>query len=234
MMPLLFLLFTYLFAGVPFGLLVGTLYGDDQDVRTAGSGNIGATNVARVYGWRLGVPVLLLDLFKGLGPVMLASSLFGSEWMALLTAAAAFGGHTFSPYLHFKGGKGVATGGGAMLALAPVPTLGAFGAWGTILVLTGRSSLASLGATVAILVLCGALQPTVLTLAVPLSIGIVALHSANIRRLLRGDEDAVIQPVRWGRSANSGLSLEELVERGPAGGSLKEAWWHQAVGEASG
>src|SRR5690606_36079791 len=124
---------------VPVGVVVTTLFGGDEDVRREGSGNIGATNVARVHGWRLAVPVMILDVGKGLVPVLVAGwawpGLLPGVELAWLTAVGlvAFLGHCYPIYLAFHGGKGVATGAGAILAIAPLPTLVAVATWGVVL-----------------------------------------------------------------------------------------------------
>ncbi len=123
---LLLLLGAYLLGSVPFGLIYSLIRG--VDIRQTGSGNIGATNVSRQFGfWGGFVPVFLLDGLKGAVPVFLVR-IWGIEgWNSdaamLLTAAAALLGHIFPVYLKFKGGKGVATGAGAFAVIAPLPTL---------------------------------------------------------------------------------------------------------------
>jgi glycerol-3-phosphate acyltransferase PlsY len=216
-----FLFLTYLVAAVPFGLLVSTLFGaGDADIRREGSGNIGATNVARVYGWGLAGPVLALDVAKGLVPVLVADAGWpggGVPWLAVV-AGVAFVGHVYPVYLAFHGGKGVATGCGAMLALAPIPTVIAIGAWMVVLAISGKSSVASLSATTVLLVVVSLTSWALLPVVLLLALGIVSSHVDNIRRLLTGQEDAIIQPVRWGRSADlGGPDPARLLEEGPAG-----------------
>lgn len=124
------LLGAFLVGSVPFGLLIGRLGG--VDIRTLGSGNIGATNVWRVLGWRYGLPCFVLDVLKGLAPALGAGALVMdggvlgrgltpvqgvTVWMG--AGAMAMLGHVFSPWLRFNGGKGVATGFGAMLGMPP-------------------------------------------------------------------------------------------------------------------
>ncbi|MCB9663932.1 MAG: glycerol-3-phosphate 1-O-acyltransferase PlsY [Alphaproteobacteria bacterium] len=228
MIPALaFLFLTYLAAAVPFGLVLTMLYGGEADIRQEGSGNIGATNVVRVYGWAMAAPVLALDVGKGLLPVLLARVAFpdlGTWWLGL-TALVAFLGHVYPVYLAFHGGKGVATGAGAMLGLAPAPTAGAAVVWGLVLVVTGRSSLASLTATAALVGLALLLQPDALGVATVLALGILQSHVGNIRRLIAGDEQAILRPVRWGRSDRSAApDPAEVLAMGPAGTAAPEAW----------
>lgn len=231
-MPVLYLLLTYLFAAVPFGLVVSTLYGNDTDLRQAGSGNIGTTNVARVFGWKLAVPVLVLDILKGLLPVLLAPLVLPDAglWWGALVGAAAFVGHCWPVYLEFRGGKGVATGAGVMLALAPVPTLFAAAVWGAILALTGRSSVAALGATVSLIGLAAFITPAVLWVTVLLAVGVLVRHVANIRRLVAGEEKAVVRPVRWG-SRGEGPSADEVLQQGPGGSERTVPLWREEVAD---
>jgi glycerol-3-phosphate acyltransferase PlsY len=228
---LVYLVLTYLVAAIPFGLVVTTLYGGDVDLRAAGSGNIGATNVARLFGWRLALPVLLLDIGKGFVPVLLAPLVWpdgGVLWGGVV-GLVAFLGHCYPAYLEFRGGKGVATGGGAMLALAPIPSLVAVGVWGGLLLVTGRSSVAALGATLGVVVLAGVLQPQVVWVAALLAVGVAIRHVANIRRLMAGEERAVIHPVRWGRRRAEKPSPEELLLQGPSGSEATVPLWREEV-----
>lgn len=223
---LTWLVFTYLLASVPFGVVLTTLYGGDADIRSSGSGNVGATNVGRVYGWKLGVPVLLLDLGKGLLPVLVASWILPGTGLLFpaCVGTVAWVGHCWSIYLGFQGGKGVATGAGAMLALAPKPTLGAAATWIALLALTGRSSVASLGATLTLVALVWVWVPGLRVFAALLAAGIIYAHMQNIRRLARGEEQAVVTPVRWGRKAVEEEDVEALLDSGPAGGDAPPLW----------
>ncbi len=219
MLFLIHLALTYLAAAVPYGLLITLLYGGDADVREEGSGNIGTTNVARLHGWRLAVAVLLLDIGKGLLPVLAARLLWPDAGVIALAAVAitAFVGHCFPVYLAFRGGKGVATAAGAMLAIAPDATLLAMLAWGLLLAGTGRSSVASLGAVASLVAAAFWLAPAALPIGAALAVGIVATHTANVRRLVRGEEKAVITPVRWGRPRSDAPDVEALLHSPPAG-----------------
>lgn len=218
------LLLTYLVGAVPFGLVICTLYGGDQDIRGAGSGNIGATNVKRVYGWRLALPTLVLDLAKGFVPTLLAVWLWPQAglWWPALVAAAAFMGHCYSIYLEFRGGKGVATGAGGVLAIAPVPTLLAAGVWGLLLGTTGRSSVASLVAAIALVGFCAWWAPETLWMVGLLAIGIGVTHLSNIRRLMAGEESQVVRSVRWGRQTT--VDAASVVEQGPGGVGISPLW----------
>lgn len=129
--------FAFLCGSVPFGLLIARARG--VDIRKHGSGNIGATNVARVLGMRLGLLVFALDVLKGLLPVLIAGMIHGvagrvdppeeHSWWWLGAVVAAIFGHMFSPWVGFRGGKGVATGLGAMLGVFPTLTIAALGSF---------------------------------------------------------------------------------------------------------
>ena len=182
-------LFAYLMGGIPFGMIVAKLT-LGIDIRSIGSGNIGATNVLRVMGWKGGVLVLFLDALKGFVPVLLAQLFFAAPGAAVLAGLAAMLGHTFSPFLRFRGGRGVATGLGVVLALSWQAGLTAFG---IALVLMAAFRYVSLGSVVGALSLPFLMiifwQPLeyvgFVTLAALL---IVARHIPNMRRLLAGAE----------------------------------------------
>jgi glycerol-3-phosphate acyltransferase PlsY len=117
-MPVVLVLFGYFAGAIPFGVIVARRLGH-IDIQDHGSGNIGATNVARTLGTLPGALVLLLDAAKGALPVYLAIRYHGELWTVIATGAAAIAGHCFSPFLEFKGGKGVATTLGVFVVLAP-------------------------------------------------------------------------------------------------------------------
>ena len=231
MAPVLaYLLLTYAVAAVPFALVVTTLHGGEQDVRTAGSGNPGATNAARLYGWGIGGLVMALDVAKGAVPVLIARLLWPhlDPWLAAVVALVAFLAHVFPIYLEFRGGKGVATAAGGMLALAPLPTSIAAGLWLGILALTGRSSVAALGATFAMVGLTLWLSPTLLPLMLGLGVAILITHTPNLRRLWRGQEGKVGRPVRWSRTPTA--SGQQVLDEAPAGpGAPLPSGWPQSA-----
>lgn len=179
----------YLVGSIPFGPVLVRLF-KGEDIRAQGSGNIGASNVWRVYGKSLGIPVALLDVAKGLGPA-LAGLLAGGEWVGVLAGAAAMLGHARPVWLRFsKGGKTVATAGGVSFALAPVPAALCLAIWAVVFVLFRYASLASLLTAAALPVLClvlGEPWPTVL-FATAAFLAVLLLHRQNIRRLLDGTE----------------------------------------------
>jgi glycerol-3-phosphate acyltransferase PlsY len=179
----------YLVGSMPFGYWVVRAV-RHEDIRTRGSGNVGATNVWRLYGPRLGVPVALLDVAKGFVPALVGLLLAG-ETVGILAGAAAMLGHWRPIFLGFqKGGKTVATAGGVTFALAPLVATLCLVIWAVVFLLTRYSSVASLATAVALPVLAAALgEPwqTVVFAAVA-SAGVIVLHRQNIRRLLNGTE----------------------------------------------
>ncbi|MEL6341931.1 MAG: glycerol-3-phosphate 1-O-acyltransferase PlsY [Myxococcota bacterium] len=182
-----YLLLTYLLASIPFGLLLSVIVAD-IDPRTAGSRNIGATNVYRLAGARLGALTLVADMLKGFLPALLAPLVHPGPYFVGLVAFTAFAGHCYSAYLNFKGGKGVATATGVFLAISPIATIISFVTWLVIVRLTRRSSLGALTATVLLLPLMYGLTPDSLWIGVIIAVGIVIRHIDNIRRLLGGTE----------------------------------------------
>lgn len=198
----LYLCMVYLFCGVPFGLVLTTILGGMRDVREEGSGNIGTTNVARVYGWRVASLVLAADAMKGAlaigyGHLLRPASV---DWDLLVTMAA-FLGHCFPIYLRFRGGKGVATGAGAMAVLVPGAVWKAALAWAFVLAVTRRSSLASLLGAITLVGFVLVTSPQHLVIALALAIAIVLTHQANIGRLVRGTESPVMAGVVHGAPA---------------------------------
>jgi glycerol-3-phosphate acyltransferase PlsY len=178
-----------LLGSIPFGYVLPRLLRGD-DIRRHGSGNVGATNVWRVYGGALGLPVAVLDVLKGLVPAALGLWL-GGDWVGVLAGAAAMLGHARPVYLGFsKGGKMVATAGGVALALAPFAALGCAVVWIAVFALTRYASLASMLAAAALPVLCFALGSSwpVVAFTALAAVGVLALHRQNVRRLLTGTE----------------------------------------------
>ncbi len=179
----------YLLGSVPFGYLLPRLL-RGEDVRERGSGNVGASNVWRVYGRSLGVPVAILDVAKGFVPAAVGLWL-GGDWVGVLAGAAAMVGHARPVFLGFsKGGKMVATAGGVAFALAPLAAVACLALWLVAFAAFRFASLASIVAAAALPLLCyafGASWPIVGFTAVA-AIGVLALHRQNIRRLLAGTE----------------------------------------------
>lgn len=180
----------YLLGSIPFGLVLTRLAGYG-DIRSIGSGNIGATNVLRTGNKALAALTLVLDAGKGAAAVLIAKQ-FGPD-MAAIAAAFAFLGHLFPVWLGFRGGKGVATAGGILLAYAWPVGLAAAGTWLLVAVVTRYSSLAALTACVLAPVYAWLftrqIQPTEVVLF--LAVVIILRHHANIRRLLGGQESRI-------------------------------------------
>lgn len=180
----------YLIGAIPFGVVLTRLAGVG-DVRASGSGNIGATNVYRTFGRRLGLLTLAMDALKGLLPVLLAGSLLDfSTTQVAMVAAAAFLGHCYPVYLGFKGGKGVATALGIYLVLSPWSVLAALALFAAILWRWRYVSLASVSAAAAIPLLVGLFErswPLVLA-TLFISVMVIVRHRANIERLRNGTE----------------------------------------------
>jgi glycerol-3-phosphate acyltransferase PlsY len=186
---LLLVLAAYLVGSIPFGYVLPRLL-RGEDVRRHGSGNVGATNVWRVYGRSIGLPVAILDVLKGLVPAALGLWL-GGDWVGVLAGAAAMLGHARPVYLGFsKGGKMVATAGGVAFALAPLAALCCAGVWIVVFLATRYASLASLVTALALpgfVLLFGYPWP-VLVFAVASAVAVFFLHRQNLRRLVAGTE----------------------------------------------
>ena len=180
----------YLIGSIPFGLLLTKAAGMG-DVRSIGSGNIGATNVLRTGNKGLAVATLVLDLAKGLAPVVIAGQLWGEIAMAF-AAGAAVVGHCFPVWLGFKGGKGVATNAGVSFGLAwPIGLAYAF-VWLSVLAIFRVSSLAGMAAVVAAAAAAPLFgYPQFFPVLAAIAVVIIYLHRANIARLMKGDEPKV-------------------------------------------
>jgi glycerol-3-phosphate acyltransferase PlsY len=190
----LWILAAYLLGATPTSYLAGKLV-RGIDLREHGSKNLGATNVYRMLGWKYAIPVALFDIAKGAIPVLLFARWAGSDerpWLPVLLGAAAVIGHMFSPYVTFRGGKGVATAAGWFLALAPLPVLLAMLVWGVCLWLTGYVSLSSIIAVASVPVwirVLGPDSPYVFWASLGLVVLIVFAHRRNIARLIAGTEN---------------------------------------------
>ena len=185
-MPAALFLLGYLAGSLPFGVWV-TRWARGVDVREQGSGNIGATNVARVAGKKLGVLVLVLDAAKGALPVVLALRMLpDSPRVHVAVGAAAFLGHCFPVWLKFRGGKGVATAAGVLLVLVPWAALAGFAVYGLVLVTARVSSLGSLSAGVVAVATAvfTARAPEYAVLSGLLFVFMLWTHRGNIQRLL--------------------------------------------------
>jgi glycerol-3-phosphate acyltransferase PlsY len=185
----LFVAAGYLVGSVPFGywLVRATKH---VDIRTVGSGNIGASNVWRAFGWRYGVAVMLFDLAKGLVPALIATQVAGSL-AGVLTGGAAMVGHARPLFLGFaKGGKAVATAGGTILGVAPIVGLIAAGVWIIVFALTRYASVASIVSACSLPLVAWALgEPwPVIAFGGAAAAAVFALHRQNVRRLFAGTE----------------------------------------------
>ena len=179
----------YLLGSLPFGYWVPRLV-RGEDIRTKGSGNVGASNVFRVYGRSLGLPVALLDIAKGFAAAGLGL-LVGGALIGVLAAAAAMAGHARPVFLRFqKGGKMAATAGGATFALAPLVAVLCVATWLVVFALTRFASVATIVTAVALGVLVIVLDYPwpIVAFGVGGAVAVIALHHQNIRRLVAGTE----------------------------------------------
>ena len=179
----------YLLGSMPFGYWVPRLV-RGEDIRTRGSGNVGASNVFRVYGRSLGVPGAALDLAKGFAAASLGLWA-GGALIGVLAAAAAMIGHARPVFLGFeKGGKMVATAGGATLALAPLAAVICIATWLVMFLVTRYASLASIVTALALAILVVVLDYPwpIIAFGIAGAAAVIALHRQNVRRLLGGTE----------------------------------------------
>jgi acyl phosphate:glycerol-3-phosphate acyltransferase len=192
---------SYLLGSIPFGYLAGRIAG--IDIRTQGSGNVGATNVIRTLGKGYGYPVFAFDFLKGFGAVKMSiwiAARMQSEWnppemFGIVAAISSVIGHSFPVWLRFKGGKGVATSAGALMGLAPVAALVGVAIWTLTFWLTRYVSVASIAAAAAlpvvILVTTNLSRTTGKLLfysSVCLAAVVIWRHRSNLSRLIRGTE----------------------------------------------
>ena len=179
----------YAFGSIPFGLIIAKL-GGKGDIRSIGSGNIGATNVLRTGSKGLAAATLLLDLAKGLVPVLIARQWFWDDmgWTALFAVI----GHCFPVWLGFKGGKGVATNAGVAFGLAWQIGLAYAVVWIAVLAISRISSVAGMSAVLAAAAASLALgQSTYTNVLVLIALLVIFLHRENIKRLIDGTEPKV-------------------------------------------
>src|SRR6266571_460344 len=180
----------YVLGSMPWGYWLVRLLKRD-DIRRHGSGNVGGTNVWRVYGWRLGLPVVVLDTAKGFAPALVAT-LVVSHLAGVLAGAAAMLGHWRPLFLRWqRGGKMVATCGGAFLGVAPVVGGIGAGVWIAVFLLSRYASLASMLAAVSLPLVAVLIDEPwpVIGFAVAAAVAVVGLHRTNIARLRAGTEN---------------------------------------------
>ena len=200
---LLLVFVAYISGSLPFGFWAGKLKG--IDIREHGSKNIGATNVVRVLGKQVGIPVFILDMLKGMIPTLLATTWMESRMGAdantativgVCCAAASVLGHMFSFWIGFKGGKGVATSAGGLLGLAPLALCIGFIVWAIVFYSTRYVALASIVASVALPVAMTVIMTlrhqwnyVLLGFGIVMGVLVIVRHRANIQRLLAGTEN---------------------------------------------
>ncbi|TGN02299.1 glycerol-3-phosphate 1-O-acyltransferase [Leptospira dzoumogneensis] len=193
-----FLPASFLLGSIPFGFLAAKLKG--IDIRQKGSGNIGATNVTRMLGWRIGLPVLLLDITKGAVFPLTIRLIYGEsqEYLSLFCGVAAVLGHMFSPFLKFKGGKGVATSFGVFAVLAPGPILITLIVFLSLKKIYGFVSIGSIGGAITLpisyyllsLIEGKSFTTPIFWAIICISSTILVLHRTNLIRLFKGKEFA--------------------------------------------
>ncbi|MFC1660918.1 glycerol-3-phosphate 1-O-acyltransferase PlsY [Gemmatimonadota bacterium] len=203
MTPTLYLLLAYAMGATPTSYWVGRLF-FGVDLRTVGSGNLGATNTFRILGWRAAVPVALVDVLKGWFPVWFFPQVdHTAAWgWTLAYAAATILGHVFSFWVRFRGGKGIAASAGVFLALAPWAVLIALVVWVGVVSFTRIVSLGSLAAALAVPISVVFLPhwggDALLYFTLGLAGFVFWSHRSNLGRLMRGEEN------RFGRSKAGG------------------------------
>lgn len=206
-MSLLNIIFTYALAyilgSIPSAVWIGKIF-HNIDVREHGSGNAGATNTIRVLGWKTGIPVLLIDLIKGwfatMLPVFFHLAEKGTPGMInyqIIAGLVAVAGHIFPVFAGFRGGKGVATVFGSLLALHPLLTISCIGVFLAVLLITGIVSVSSITAGIAfplfLWFVYGSDSVVFKYFAIFIAIALIVTHRKNIGRLLRGEEKKLIR-----------------------------------------
>jgi acyl phosphate:glycerol-3-phosphate acyltransferase len=182
---------SYILGSIPFGYVVGKVKG--YDIRKEGSGNIGSTNVFRVVGKKEGIFVFVLDFLKGYLPVLYFTNI--SVLAGILALLGAIAGHMTTPFLKFKGGKGVATGFGGVIALMPLPAVLAFGIWVLLVAIFRRVSIGSLGAAISLPIfyfyIGNPMIKIVLYFSILIAVLVILTHRKNIKKLISGEEEPI-------------------------------------------
>lgn len=183
---------SYVLGSIPTGLWLG-LRLRGIDIREHGSKNIGATNTMRVLGKGLGGAALAADMLKGFIPVVLVARLGDWNYLPLACGVAAILGHSFSLFLGFKGGKGVATSTGVFLGLLPIPTLIAAVVFGSVLAGTRMVSAGSISAAIALSIAAYFFTDDMVLLGIVLLMALLVIwkHRDNIKRILKGEENRI-------------------------------------------
>jgi glycerol-3-phosphate acyltransferase PlsY len=198
----------FVLGGIPFALIAGKLL-KGIDIRAQGSGNLGATNAFRVLGPGAGAAVLIADGAKGAAAILLARALMAdvsgplSIYIPVLCAPAAMAGHTWTIFAGFRGGKGVAAGAGAFLALVPLATAAVIALWGALFAATGYVSVGSIAAAAAFppavyLTTHGQDKAVLLGVSVIAAALVLLRHVPNMKRLAAGTENRLIRRPRGG------------------------------------
>ena len=198
----------YVLGAIPFALIAGKAL-KGIDIRNEGSGNLGATNAFRVLGPGAGAAVLIADGAKGAAAVLLAKELTGGAggavtvYVPVLCAPVAMAGHTWTVFAGFRGGKGVAAGAGAFLALAPLATAAVIAIWGLFFAVTGYVSVGSIAAAVSFpaavyLTSHGQNRTALLAVSIFAAILVFVRHVPNMKRLASGTERKLIRRPRGG------------------------------------
>ena len=190
-----YFLFCYLIGAIPFGYLICKIF-KNIDIRKFGSGNIGATNVYRVCGLKLGLPVLILDILKGFIPVYIGKILKFSNPLILIGGILSILGHSFSIFLKGKGGKGVSTSFGVVIGLFPLPAFFSFVLWLIVVFLTKYVSLASISGALLLpfSVYIFTRDIFLSSIGILIFLFILYTHRENIKRLLNRKENRIIFP----------------------------------------
>jgi glycerol-3-phosphate acyltransferase PlsY len=199
----LILLLSYLAGSIPTSIIIGRLF-FGKDLREYGSGNAGGTNAFRVYGWRGGIPTMIVDVGKGVIATLLVSRLpappaVPHEILQIAAGSAAVVGHIWTVFAGFRGGKGVGTAAGMVASLYPIALLFSLPLFAVVLLVGGYVSLASMAAAVSFPFLLLAIDaagiqevsPILFWFSIPLALLIVFTHRSNIRRLAAGTENRV-------------------------------------------
>ena len=192
---------SFLLGAVPFGLIIGKL-AKGIDIRQYGSGNIGTTNVIRIFGPVWGSIVFVLDVLKGFVPTYIALKLnLSSDWFVVLAGALAVFGHTFSPFLKFKGGKGVATSLGLIIGLSPIISAITFGIFIFVLFVSKYVSLSSCIATISVFFMMLLWKNMDIPVSFQIVVGILTLaiilkHIPNFKRIVSKTEPKIGQRIK--------------------------------------
>lgn len=190
-----YFLFSYLIGSIPFGYILCLVF-KKTDIRKLGSGNIGATNVYRIFGWKFALPVLIFDIFKGLIPVLIGKKLNFPTPVIITAGIFSILGHSFSIFLKGKGGKGVATSFGVIIGLFPIPAFLSFIVWLAIVLSFHLVSLSSIfGAfSLPFFVYLFTDDKLLLFLSILIFLFIVFTHRENIKRILENKENKITFP----------------------------------------